>query len=266
MAGTLRGGLSYALSAPGLWSHDIGGFYGTELTPGLYVRWTQFGCLSPLARAHGMRPREPWEFGTRALGIVRWWVELRYRLLPYLVSAAAEAALHGWPMLRPLGLEFPHDPAARANETQFLLGGELLVAPVLDDGEEPVDTTVYLPPGSWVDFFTGEQLQGPTLVRRTVRLEDMPVFARAGAVIPMGPVVQYTGEWPDHPWDLHAFPGADRTITLYQADLRPYTARLADDETAPVLLVGGHAPRLASGVVHRPGQTQRATLTTRPHR
>src|SRR5690606_16490438 len=107
---TLRGGLSHALSMPGFWSHDIGGFFGPELTPGLYVRWTQFGALSPLMRAHGLRPREPWEFGEDALTVAREWIRLRYSLLPYLWQAAGDSAALGLPMLRPLALEFPDDP------------------------------------------------------------------------------------------------------------------------------------------------------------
>ena len=92
MQSTLRGGLSYAMCAPGFWSHDIGGFFGTELTPALYVRWTQLGALSPLMRAHGLRPREPWAFGDQALDICREWIRLRYSLLPYLWQVAHEAA------------------------------------------------------------------------------------------------------------------------------------------------------------------------------
>jgi alpha-D-xyloside xylohydrolase len=184
MQATLRGGLSYALSAPGLWSHDIGGFFGPELTPELYVRWTQFGAMSPLMRAHGIRPREPWVFGDAALASCRDWIRLRYSLLPYLWQLAHEAAAHGWPVLRPLALEYPHDPIARVIDDQFLLGRDLLVVPVLDDGPGPVLRRFYVPEDHWHELFTGETFTGPAYHEVNVPLERIPVLVRAGAVIP----------------------------------------------------------------------------------
>src|SRR5690606_22730381 len=147
MRASLRGGLSYALSAPGVWSHDVGGFYGPELTPELYVRWTQFGALSPMMRAHGLRPREPWAFGPEALRIARDWIRFRYALLPYLWQVAHESAANGWPMLRPLGLEFPDDPVATGVDDAFLLGSDLLAVPVFDDGPGLVRRRFYVPEG-----------------------------------------------------------------------------------------------------------------------
>lgn len=184
MQATLRGGLSYALCAPGLWSHDIGGFYGPELTPGLYVRWTQFGALSPLMRAHGLRPREPWAFGDRTLEISRDWIRLRYSLMPYLRQVAAECAERGLPMLRPLALEFPEDPTCAGIDGQYLLGGDLLVAPIFDDGEDAVARTFYLPEGEWFDWFTGEKFTGPGYITRQFELHEMPLLARGGSQIP----------------------------------------------------------------------------------
>jgi alpha-D-xyloside xylohydrolase len=195
MAATLRGGLSYALSAPGFWSHDIAGFYGRPPSPELYVRWAQFGLLSPLARAHGLSPREPWRFGARALAIFREFTELRYRLLPYLLRVAGEACFGGLPMLRPLCLEFPKDRGARAVDLQYLLGPDLLVCPVFSESPEPVTLDVYLPAGaSWVDWWTGEELAGGRWLGVTVQLERLPLYRRAGAEIELGPVIQHTGE------------------------------------------------------------------------
>src|SRR5690606_634617 len=184
MQATVRGGLSYALSAPGFWSHDIGGFFGPELTPGLYVRWTQLGALSPLMRAPGLRPREPWEFGERALAVARDWIRLRYSLLPYLWQVAAESARNGWPVLRPLALEHPDDPVAPGLDGQFLLGSDLLVVPVFDDGLEPVARRFYVPAGRWVDLLTGRSFTGPGFADVEVPLERMPLLAREGAVLP----------------------------------------------------------------------------------
>jgi alpha-D-xyloside xylohydrolase len=212
MQATLRGGLSYAISAPGFWSHDIGGFYGPELTPELYVRWTQLGAFSPLMRAHGLRPREPWEFGDQALEIARAWIRLRYALLPYLWQVANEAAARGWPVLRPLGLEFPDDPIARIRDDAFLLGADLLVVPVFDDGPGPVRRRFYLPEGRWTDLLTGASHTGPGFAEVEVALEQMPLLARARAVLPrveVGEDVRRTDDLLGRPWVLHVVGGED---------------------------------------------------------
>lgn len=211
MQATLRGGLSYALSAPGYWSHDIGGFYGPELTPELYVRWTQLGALSPLMRAHGLRPREPWEFGDEALRICREWIRLRYSLLPYIWQVAAEVESDGMPFIRPLVLHHPADRVAAQVDDEYYFGPDLLVAPVF--GEEPgeVEREVYLPEGVWFDFFTDERLEGPAWVTRTASLAQMPVFVRDGAVIPrvdVGDDVRSAEDVLGRPWTLHTW-GAD---------------------------------------------------------
>jgi len=216
MQATLRGGLSYAMCAPGYWSHDIAGFFGPELTPGLYVRWTQFGALSPLMRAHGLRPREPWEFGERALEISRRWVRLRYELLPYLWQVAHESSANGWPMMRPIGFEYPEDPIAANIDDSFLLGSDLLVVPVFDDGEDDVSRQFYVPSGVWTDLLTGDRFAGPGFHRVDVPLERIPVLAREGAVIPtvtVDPVTRRTDDLIGRSWSLHGY-GAERTQEL----------------------------------------------------
>ena len=184
MQATVRGGLSYAVSAPGFWSHDIGGFFGPELTPELYVRWTQLGALSPLMRAHGLRPREPWAFGEPALRITREWVRLRYSLLPYLWQTAVQSAERGWPMMRPLDFADPDDRVARSVDDAFLLGADLLVVPVFSDDPAPVRRRFYLPAGGWTDLLTGERYAGPGFAERACALAEMPVLVRDGAVVP----------------------------------------------------------------------------------
>lgn len=208
MRASLRGGLSYGLSAPGFWSHDIGGFYGPELTAALYARWTQFGALSPLMRAHGLRPREPWAFGEWVLAIARDWIRLRYSLLPYLWQVAEESARCGWPMLRPLGFEFPDDELAWSRDDAFLLGSDLLVVPVFDDGEQPVRRSWYLPHGRWTDLNTGASYVGAGMHTETLPLERMPVLVREGAMIPRVEVdtdVRNTDKLVDRPWMLHCY-------------------------------------------------------------
>jgi alpha-D-xyloside xylohydrolase len=253
MAASLRGGLGWAVSAPGLWAHDIGGFSGHGLTPELYVRWAQWGCLSPLARFHGIGPREPWAFGERALEIVREFIELRYRLLPYLLHAAGEAARHGWPMMRPVALEHPGDRGAWAVEHEYLLGSDLLVVPVLDDGPGPVGVPCYLPPGEWVDWWTGEARSGPTWVEVEAPLERLPLFARGGAVVPMGPAMQCTDEVAaSEPWTLHVFPGSGRPREIVDG---PHTwrPRPVQDATGRVVAVEMAGRRAGRAVVHLPG-------------
>ncbi|MER7070833.1 TIM-barrel domain-containing protein [Terrabacter sp. NPDC000476] len=211
MQATVRGGLSYAMSAPGFWSHDIGGFFGPELTPALYVRWTQLGALSPLMRAHGLRPREPWAFGAHALGICRDWVRLRYSLLPYLWQVAVESATNGWPVMRPLGFHFPHDRVARTVDDSFLLGSDLLVVPVFDDADAPVERTFYVPEGEWFDLQDDTRFVGPGFHTVSVPLDRMPVLVRAGAVLPRADVdasVRSTDDLLDRPWRLHAYGSA----------------------------------------------------------
>lgn len=206
MRATLRAGLSYALSAPGFWSHDIGGFFGRELTPELFVRWTQFGALSPLMRAHGLRPREPWALGEEAFRVVLRWIRFRYELLPYLWQTAHASAANGWPMLRPLAFEFPYDPIAAGIDDSYLLGADLLVAPVFDDGPGPVTRQCYVPEGHWVDWFTGRQFDGPAFHRVEVGLESIPLLIRSGAIIPtvvVGPEVRRTDDLIGSAWTIH---------------------------------------------------------------
>lgn len=209
---TVRGGLSYALSAPGFWGHDVGGFYGPDLTPELYVRWAQFGALSPLMRAHGLRPREPWVFGETALRIVRDWVRLRYRLLPTLWQAAVACAERGLPMLRSMALAHPGQRGVRGLDDQYLLGGDLLVVPVLDDGPGPVERTFWAPPGRWTDLLSGESVAGPAWHTWRVGLERIPVLVRDGAVLATVDEVdgvRSTDDLRNRPWTLHRIGSAD---------------------------------------------------------
>lgn len=226
MQATLRGGLSYALSAPGFWSHDIGGFYGPELTPGLYVRWTQFGALSPLMRAHGLRPREPWEFGERALEISRTWIRRRYALLPHLWQTANRSAAAGLPMMRPLYLEFPRDPVARTIDSQFMLGESLLVVPVFDDRMDEVNRSFYVPAGEWQDLYTGEHYIGGLFHERRIALHEMPVLVREGSTLPMAELpetVRNTDDLLSAPWTLHVF-GTEPETDLIGFDGEPMDA------------------------------------------
>lgn len=179
MAAALRGGLAASISGFGFWSHDIGGFKG-EPPREVYIRWAQFGLLSSHARCHGTTPREPWAFGEEAVEIFKRYARLRYQLLPYLYSYAEQAARTGMPVVRPLVLEYEDDPRTHDIETQFLLGDELLVAPVFD---ESGTIDVYLPEGEWYDHWTGDRFEGGQTVTVDTPLETMPIFVRAGGIL-----------------------------------------------------------------------------------
>lgn len=223
MQATVRGGLSYAVSAPGFWSHDIGGFFGPELTDPLYVRWTQFGALSPLMRAHGLRPREPWAFGEDALAAARTWVRRRYTLLPYLWQVAAESAANGWPMMRPLDFHAPDDRVGRGVDDAYLLGHDLYVVPVFSESHEPVDREFWVPHGRWIDLYTGQPYDGGRYARRLCALDEMPVLAREGAVIPTVDItadVRSTDDLLDAPWSFQAFGTVEENRTFLGFDGR----------------------------------------------
>ena len=226
------------------WGTDIGGFVPTsELSAELYLRWFQFGAFCPLFRSHGRtwKLRLPWGWNTGDPGpveihnyqegatpdasqlhnpqveiICRKYLELRYRMLPYLYSLMRESVTTGMPPIRSLWLEYPDDPQAVACGGAFLWGPYMLVAPVVEKGA--VSRKVYLPRGTWFDFWTGELLQGGREVSRAVDLETTPLFVRAGAILPLGPVKQYTGEKVDEPIALHIYPGADASFLLYEDD------------------------------------------------
>lgn len=237
--------INAGLSGLPYWGSDIGGFWMTkELTGELFVRWFQFGAFCPLFRSHG-RPsqtRLPWGWDTGEIGppemedapsfavepqaselhnsavepICRRYLELRYRLLPYTYSAARETHDTGVPMMRAVWLYYGGDPAAVARGDEYLWGRDILVAPVTEKGA--TSRTLYLPQGSWYDFWTGARIEGGREITRPVDLQTLPLYVRAGAILPMGPVKQYTSQKVDQPMQLSVYPGQDGTFVLYDDD------------------------------------------------
>lgn len=191
LAGSIIGGQSWGLTGAPFYAHDIGGFYGGPPDPELYVRWLQAGVLGPFCRIHGVGPREPWYFGEEAEEIVKDWLALRYRLLPYLQRQVREATISGLPVMRSMVLAFPGDCRMWAFEMQYMLGDHLLVAPVIQPGGW---VSVCLPEGRWYDYFTGEALKGNQLRTMQIPLTRIPVYVREGAILAEGPAVQHTGE------------------------------------------------------------------------
>jgi alpha-D-xyloside xylohydrolase len=185
MAESLRGGLSLGLSGFGFWSHDIGGFEGTP-TPELFKRWLAFGLLSSHSRLHGSSSyRVPWLFDEESVDVLRHFTKLKLSLMPYLYEAARTAHTEGIPVMRAMVLEFPDDPGCAHLERQYMLGPDLLVAPVFsDDGL----ISYYVPEGTWTHFVSGETVTGPRWVRERHDFLSVPLLVRPGAVIPVGAV------------------------------------------------------------------------------
>lgn len=174
---------------------DIGGFSG-EPDGELFTRWIQLGVFSPFMRAHSAgdtREREPWSFGEQFEAINRKFIELRYRLLPYIYSAFWEHHRYGFPILRPVVMAEQQNEENHWREDEFTFGDKILVSPVTDPGVTSKD--VYLPAGTWYDFRTHETHEGGRIIRAAAPLDSMPIFVKAGSVIPESPLMQYVGEF-----------------------------------------------------------------------
>ncbi|MEG1406859.1 MAG: alpha-xylosidase [Ruthenibacterium sp.] len=175
MAGTLRGGLSMAMSGVPFWSHDMGGFYG-EVTEDVLIRWSQFGLFSSHSRLHGTTTRQPWAYGKRAEDILGKFIRLRYRLMPYILRNAKDCVKQGLPFLRPLWLEHPQDDHTFSIWDQYYFGDSIIVAPVF--GGENTTRRVYLPQGDWEDLLTGKAYQGACWHSIVCPLDYLPVMKR----------------------------------------------------------------------------------------
>lgn len=210
-------GLSMSMAGMPFWNTDIGGFVGDMPSPELYIRWMQFGAFTPVMRPHGaQQDREPWAFGPETEAIATRYIHLRYRLLPYTYTLAREANQAGLPLMRPLVLHYPQDAATFNLGDQFLWGRDLLVAPVVTPGAGR--RTVYLPDGVWYDFWSSRRIVGGRRVTARAPIETLPLFVRAGAIIPMAPERERTGGgWPE--LTLAVYPGdGTSSFELYEDD------------------------------------------------
>ena len=200
LTASIWGGLHLGLSGFAFWSHDVGGFHGVpdfmndKPSEQLYARWTQVGVFSSHMRYHGTTPREPWEYPSVA-DLVRQWLRLRYVLLPYILHEAEQCCHNGMPMLGALVLNWEDDPVVWHIQDEYLFGSLFLVCPILN----PHDVRdIYLPDEQWVNFWTGEQIQGPIwLKKQRYPLSRMPLFVRFGAIVPCASPVMHTGELSD---------------------------------------------------------------------
>lgn len=210
--------LNLGLSGLAFCGGDVGGFLD-NCTPELLARWTQMAAFTPFFRNHsniGTIDQEPWALGEQAKRICRRYIELRYQLLPYLYGLFVEAHKVGTPIMRPLFWHYQDDPIAAAAGDQFMLGPDLLVAPILRQGA--VARSVYLPRGTWFNFWTRERHEGGQHVVAQAPLEIIPLFVRAGAIIPMAAVQQYVGENETGIINLHIWPSEPGKMRWYEDD------------------------------------------------
>jgi len=215
---------------------DIGGFMG-DADGELLARWTQAGAFYPFCRNHsaaGTRAQEPWAFGPEVEAICRRYLELRYQLLPYLYQLFHQAAETGAPVMRPLVWHYPQDSATFNLHDQFMLGPDLLVAPVLAPGLTA--RAVYLPEGAWYRWGHGQTtpLHGPGHLVASAPLEELPLFVRGGAILPMWSLAQHTGAIDRASLRLHVWPGKGY-LSLYEDDgaTQAYTRSLAGYRLTP---------------------------------
>ncbi|HUX87045.1 MAG TPA: TIM-barrel domain-containing protein, partial [Chloroflexota bacterium] len=214
-------GLNLGLSGVPYWGTDVGGFFHPVPETGeLFARWFQFGAFCPIFRSHGRVWREhlPWSHGGEVEAICRRYCELRYQLLPYTDALAWQAHTLGLPLMRPLCLNYPDDPRTWDLGDEYLWGDDLLVAPVTREGART--WTVYLPEGAWYDFWTQECYRGPGGVQVDAPLDRLPLFVRAGAIVPLGPILQFADERPLDEVTVLIYPGPDSHFELYDDDGR----------------------------------------------
>lgn len=223
----IAGGLNFSLTGIPYWNTDIGGFYSANNYPQgvkdpafheLYVRWMQFATFTGMMRSHGTNtPREIYQFGQRghwAFDAQEKMINLRYRLLPYIYSTSWDVTSNGGSLMRPLFADFPADKKLPEIADEYLFGKSILVAPVTS---EEKSRSLYLPAGTrWIDFWTGEAQDGGREITRRAPIDIIPLYVKAGSIIPIGPAVQFATE---KPWDdlqIRVYPGADGEFILYE--------------------------------------------------
>ena len=231
----ISAGLNFSLSGIPYWNTDIGGFFAGSFVKGggaknpdfqeLYVRWMQFATFTPLMRSHGTDiPREIYQFGERGswpFDVQEKFINLRYSLIPYIYSAAWDVTHNSGSFIRALMMDFPKDKKAINIDNQFMFGRSILVTPITDKGVKT--QPVYLPAGSkWIDFWTGDNFEGGTTVDKASPIDILPLYIKAGSIIPWGPKVQFAEEKKWDNLEVRIYPGADADFTLYEDEGNSY--------------------------------------------
>ncbi len=222
-------GLNFTITGLPYWTTDIGGFfrsgksqYTDEKYHELLTRWYQWGTFSPIFRLHGYQTEtEPWKYGQTVEDNMRYMLNLRYRLLPYIYSEAWQITKNGSTMMRGLVMDFNGDTAAINQRYQYMFGKAILVAPITRAGISEWD--VYLPKAAiWYDFWTGKRFEGGQYIETNAPLDKIPLFIRSGSILPLGKPVQYTGEKPADTLEIRVYKGADGIFTLYEDETDNY--------------------------------------------
>ena len=214
----IKAGLNIGMSGVGYWAHCMGGFEHAA-DPELYMRWVQFGMFSPVAMVFGMdHPgyKEPWNYGAEALANFKKYDDLRYRLIPYIYSNAYKQYQTGMPLMRALVLEYQDDPNTYNIADQYLFGDNIMVCPVTVKGAQT--RTIYLPRGTWFDYWTGKKYTGKQYIHVLTTADHLPLFVKAGSIIPMQPAMKYMDEKPVDMITLDIFPYKASEFKLYEDD------------------------------------------------
>ena len=232
-------GLNFAVSGIPYWTTDIGGFvFGKTDDPAfreLFIRWFEYGTFNPVLRVHGTRQpdeNELWSYGPDAQKILVAYDRLRYRMLPYIYSLAWKTTSESYTPMRPLVMDFRSDPRADDIGDQFMYGPAFLVNPVT----EPSATTrqVYLPNTKWYDFWSGAEVAGGRMINAETPIDRMPLYVRAGSILPLGPDQEWSTEKSEDPIELRVYPGADGDFTLYEDENDNYNYEKGDYATIPL--------------------------------
>ncbi|MEJ2567324.1 MAG: glycoside hydrolase family 31 protein, partial [candidate division WOR-3 bacterium] len=215
-------GLNYTITGLPYWTTDIGGFfrpgnsqYTDEKYKELLTRWYQWSVFNPIFRIHGYQSEtEPWKYGQQVEDNMRKMLNLRYRLLPYIYSEAWQITKNGSTIMRPLVVDFREDAVAVEQAYEYMFGKSILVAPIVEPGVN--EWNVYLPKSAtWYDFWSGKRFDGGQTIKTNAPLDKIPLFIKAGSIIPMGPFIQYSTE-KSNPVEIRIYPGADGEFTLYE--------------------------------------------------
>ena len=249
----IAAGLNFVTTGLPWWTYDAGGFFrprdqysNPEYIERL-IRWVQAGTFLPLMRVHGyMSDTEPWNYGPEAKEIITDYIRLRYTLMPYIYSEAAQVTFNGSTIMRPFVFDFPGDQEALRQNGSYMFGKSILVSPVMDGGVS--EWKVYLPENQagWYDWWTGEKMDGGQYITAKVDIKTTPVYVKGGSIVPTGPDKQYVAEKVEGPVTMNIYPGADASFTLYEDEGTNYnyedgaysTIRMDWDEESRSLTIG----------------------------
>jgi alpha-D-xyloside xylohydrolase len=268
----ISAGLSFSMSGLPYWTTDVGGFfrpedqYTSDAYHELLIRWFEYGTFCPMFRVHGYKSNaELWNYGPQVQRVLTQYDELRYRLLPYIYSAAWDVTNNGGTLMRALPLEFSSDPGARTVSDQFLFGPALMINPVTAEGA--TQRNLYLPAGQdWIDFWTGKRVSGGQSISAEAPLDRIPMYAKAGSIIPVGPVAESASANAD-PIDIRVYAGEDGDFTLYEDEGDNYgyehgvyaVIPLHWNDKADTLTVGDRRGSFPGMLVHRTFRVVRVT-------